>query len=167
MLSTAYPVQVICQIVGLPRSSYYYGAVEREEADLKAAIETVAVQFPTYGSRRITAQVKRVAPDLPAAGRRGVRRLMREMGLAKRRKKARKQRTNSQHAFPGYPDLVKGLVVSRPNRDWDCDISYIKEGGGQFLYLAIVMDLFTRAIRGWALSDGVGVELTLSALQRA
>lgn len=167
MLSTAYPAHVICQIVGLPRSSYYYAAVERQEADLKAAIETVAAQFPTYGSRRITAQVKRAAPNLPAAGRHRVRRLMREMGLARRRKKARKQTTNSQHAFPRYANLVKDLVVSRPNQVWVCDITYIKLGSGQFVYLAIVMDVFTRAIRGWALSHGLGVELTLSALQRA
>lgn len=167
MLSTAYPVQVICQLVGLPRSSYYYAAVERQEADLKAAIEMVAAQFPTYGSRRITAQVKRAAPELPALGRHRVRRLMREMGLAKRRKKARKQTTNSQHAFPRYPNLVKELVVSRPNQVWVCDITYIKLGSGQFVYLAIVMDVFTRAIRGWALAHGLGVELTLSALQRA
>ena len=167
MLSTAYPVQVICQIVGLPRSSYYYGAVEREEAEVKAAIETVAVQFPTYGSRRVTAQIKRAAPELPAVGRNRVRRLMREMGITRRRKKARKQTTNSQHSFPRYPNLVKDLLVTRPNQVWVCDITYVKVGSGQFVYLAIVMDVFTRAIRGWALSRGLGVELTLAALHRA
>jgi transposase InsO family protein len=167
MLSTDYPVQVICQIVGLPRSSYYYAAVEREEGGWKAAIETVAVQFPTYGSRRITAQVKRDAPDLPALGRHRVRRLMLEMGLSRRRKKARQQTTNSQHAFPRYANLVKVLVVTRPDQVWVCDITYVKLGSGQFVYLAIVMDVFTRAIRGWALSHGLGVELTLSALRRA
>jgi len=167
MLSTDYPVQVICQIIGLPRSSYYYGAVEREETDVKIVIETVAAQFPTYGSRRVTAQVKRVAADQPAIGRHRVRRLMREMGLAKQRKKARKQTTNSRHSFPRYANLVKDLIVSRPDQVWVCDITYVKLGSGQFIYLAIVMDVFTRAIRGWALSHGLGVELTLSALQRA
>lgn len=167
MLSSDYPVQVICQIVCLPRSSYYYGAVEREEADLKAAIETVAAQFPTYGSRRISAQLKRVAPDLPAVGRPRVRRLMREMGLTRPRKKARKQTTNSQHSFPRYPNLVKELVVTRPDLVWVCDITYVKVGSGQFVYLAIVKDVFTRVIRGWALSCGLGVELTLSALHQA
>ncbi len=84
MLSSDYPVQAICQILCLPRSSYYYAAVRREEAVLKATIERVAVQFPTYGSRRITAQLKRATPDLPAVGRPRVRRLMREMGLTRR-----------------------------------------------------------------------------------
>ena len=166
-MSTAYPVQVLCQVVGLPRSSYYYGAVEREEAAVKAAMETVAAQFPTYGSRRITAQVKRTAPDLQPLGRGRVRRLMRELDLTVRRKKARKQTTNSQHGFPRYPNLVKDLVVSRPDQVWVCDITYVKLGNGEFVYLAIVMDVFTRAIRGWALSRGLGVELTLAALQRA
>lgn len=122
-MSTAYPVQVLCQVVGLPRSSYYYGAVEREEADVKAAMETVAAQFPTYGSRRITAQVKRTAPDLQPLGRRRVRRLMRELDLTVRRKKARKQTTNSQHGLPRYPNLVKDLMVSRPDQVWVCDIT--------------------------------------------
>src|SRR5205085_3095128 len=121
----------------------------------------------TYGSRRVWAQVKRDAPDLPAVGRHRVRRLMREMGLTRRRKKARKQMTNSQHSFRRYANLVKDLVVTRPDQVWVCDITYVKLGSGQFVYLAIVMDVLTPAIRGWALSHGLGVELTLSALHRA
>jgi transposase InsO family protein len=167
MLSTDYPVQILCEVIAFQRSSYYYPAVEREEAALKAAIESVAAQFPTYGSRRITAQLKRSAPGLLPVGRPRVRRLMRELGLTVRRKKARKQTTNSQHAFPRYPNLVKALIVTQPNEVWVCDITYIKLGNGEFVYLAIVLDVFTRAIRGWALSPGLGVELTLSALQRS
>lgn len=167
MLSPDYPVQIICDVMALPRSSYYYDAVEREEAALKAAIESVAAQLPTYGSRRVTAQVKRSAPELLPLGRPRVRRLMRELGLTVRRKKARKQTTNSQHSFPRYPNLVKGRIVTQPDQVWVCDITYIKLGNGEFVYLAIVLDVFTRAIRGWALSHGLGVELTLSALHRA
>jgi transposase InsO family protein len=167
MLSTHYPVQLLCEVIAMPRSSYYYPAVEREEAALKAAIESVVAEFPTYGSRRVTAQLKRIAPELLPVGRPRVRRLMRELGLSVRRKKARKLTTNSQHAFPRYPNLVKALIVTQPNQVWVCDITYIKVGNGEFVYLAIVLDVFTRAIRGWALARGLGVELTLSALQRA
>jgi transposase InsO family protein len=167
MLSTDYPVQLLCEVIALPRSPYYYPAVEDEDAALKAAIESVAAQFPTYGSRRVTAQVKRIAPELLPVGRPRVRRLMQELGLTVRRKKARKQTTNSQHAFPRYANMVKALVVTRPNQVWVCDITYIKLGSGEFVYLAIVLDVFTRAIRGWSLAHGLGVELTLSALQRA
>lgn len=167
MLSSDYPVQLICEVLALPRSSYYYAAVEREEADLKASIERVATQFPTYGSRRVAAQLKRTAPDSPPVGRRRVRRLMRELGLLVRRKKAGKATTNSQHPFPRYPNLVQDLVVSRPDQVWACDITYVKLHSGEFVYLAIVLDVFTRAIRGWALARGLGVELTLCALHRA
>jgi hypothetical protein len=66
-------------MVGLPRSSYYYSEVEGEQASLKSAIESVAAEFPTYGSRRVTAQLRRVAPELQPLGRRRVRRLMEEM----------------------------------------------------------------------------------------
>jgi len=167
MLSNDYPVRVICDVVGLSRSSYYYCAVERDETSLKTALETAAAQFPTYGSRRVTAQVKREASALKPLGRKRVRRVMREMGLLVRRKKHRKQTTDSKHSFPRYPNLVQDLLVTDPNQVWVCDITYIKLGQSEFVYLAIVLDVFTRAFRGWALSHGLGVELTLQALHQA
>ena len=84
---------------------------------------------------------------------------MKEMGLTMRRKKHRKQTTDSEHPFPRYPNLVKDLVVMHPNQAWVCDITYVKLGDGAFVYLAIVLDVFTRAIRGWALSHGLGVSV--------
>ena len=167
MLSSDYPVSLICEVVGLPRSSYYYKAVECDETSLKTAMEKAAAQFPTYGSRRLTAQVKRDAPALKPLGRKRVRRVMREMRLTVRCKKHRKQTTDSNHSFPRYPNLVKDLVVTHPNQVWVCDITYIKLGNGEFVYLAIVLDVFTRALRGWALSHGLGAELTLAALHQA
>jgi putative transposase len=167
MLAGDYPVSVICEVVGLGRSSYYYCAVERDETSLKTALETAAAQFPTYGSRRLTAQVKRQASELKPLGRKRVRRVMREMGLIVRRKKQRKQTTNSEHSFPRYPNLVKDMVATYPDQVWVGDITYIKLGQGEFVYLAIVLDVFTRAFRGWALSHGLGVELTLQALHQA
>jgi len=167
MLSQNYPINLICEVVGLPRSSYYYGAVERDEAALKTALEKAAAQFPTYGSRRLTEQVKRDAPELQPLGRKRVRRVLREMRLLVRRKKHRQQTTDSKHSFPRYPNLVQDLVVTHPNQVWVCDITYIKLGNGEFVFLAIVLDVFTRAFRGWALSHGLGAELTLAAVHRA
>lgn len=80
MLSTDYPVRLLCEVVGLSHSSYYYCAVDRGETQLQLVIERIAAQYPTYGSRRITAQVKREASDLTPLGRKRVRRLMRELG---------------------------------------------------------------------------------------
>jgi len=167
MLIPDYPVSLLCEIVGLPRSSFYYHAVKRDESRLRAVMDRVGAQFPTYGSRRLTAQVKREASDLAPLNRKRVRRVMRDMGLVVRVKKQTKRTTNSQHSFPRFPNLVINLEVTHPNQVWACDITYVKLGNGQFVYLAIVLDVFTRAIRGWALSHGLGVELTLAALHRA
>jgi putative transposase len=167
LLAPDYPVSLICRVVGLPRSSYDYGAVEPDETALQNTIEGIAARFPTYGSRRIPAQVKRQAPDLAPLNRKRVRRVMREMGLQVRRKKRTKRTTNSQHSVPRFPNLVTDLVAEHPDQVWVCDITYVKLSQGEFLYLAIVLDVFTRAIRGWALRHGLGVELTLSALHRA
>jgi len=123
MLATDYPVSVICSVLGLPRSSYYYQAVEPDEIALRSAIERVGAQFPTYGSRRITAQVKREATELAPLGRKRVRRLMREMDLRVRLKKRTPRTTDSEHSFPRYPNLVRDLVVTHPDQVWVCDIT--------------------------------------------
>jgi putative transposase len=167
MLSADYPVRVICDVLDIARSSYYYVAVEPVESSLRSAIEAVAVAWPTYGSRRVTAQLRREIPDQTAVGRKRVRRLMGEMGLKVKVKKRCHQTTNSRHGFPRYENLVKDLEVTRPDQVWVCDITYIKLGNREFVYLAIVMDIFTRAIRGWELGRGLGVELTLGALGQA
>jgi transposase InsO family protein len=167
MLAGDYPVSVICEVVGLGRSAYYYRAVAGDETSLQTAMAQAAASWPTYGSRRLTEQLKRDAPELQPLGRKRVRRVMREMRLQVRRKKTRQSTTDSRHPFPRYPNLVKGLVVTHPNQVWVCDITYIKLGNGAFVYLAIVLDVFTRSIRGWALSRGLGRELTLSALSQA
>lgn len=76
-----------------------------------------------------------------------VRRVMREMHLTVRDKKHRKQTTDSNHPFPRYPKLVQDLIVTHPNQIWVCDITYIKLGNGEFVFLAIVLDVFTHAFR--------------------
>src|SRR5207244_3377352 len=100
-------------------------------------------------------------------GRKRVRRVLNELGLQVRRKSAKKRTTNSQHPYPRYPNLVKELPVTRPEAVWVGDITYIKLGDGSFVYLAILMDVYTRIIRGWALSRSLGAELALAALDRA
>lgn len=154
-------------MLDIARSSYYYVAVEPVESSLRSAIEAVAVAWPTYGSRRVTAQLRRESSHQTAVGRKRVRRLMGEMGLQVKVKKRFHQTTNSRHGFPRYENLVKDLEVTRPDQVWVCDITYIKLGNREFVYLAIVMDICTRALRGWELGRGLGVELTLGALGQA
>ena len=166
-LQADYPVKLLCDLLALPRSSWYFRATERTQAPLQRAVEQVIEQFPTYGSRRVTHQLRRDNAEFKTIGRKRVRRVLGELGLKVRRKAVKKQTTDSRHAFPRYPNLVKGLEIVRPDQVWVADITYVRLGDGSFVYLAILMDVFTRIIRGWALSRGLGVELTLAALERA
>lgn len=153
-------------MIGLARSSYYYEALARDEARVVHLIEEVAAKYPTYGSRRVAAQLWR-EPYRLQVNRKRVRRIMREQGLVCLRKRRGTQTTNSRHGFARFANLVAGLEVRRPNQVWVCDITYIRLGDGEFLYLAVVMDLFTRSIRGWGLSRGLGAELSLRTLHKA
>lgn len=166
-LSRTYPISILCAVLGLARSSFYYRQETPDESGLQQAIEGVATRFPTYGTRRVTHQVRREEPTLLPLNRKRVQRVMRETRLLVKRKKRTPKTTNSQHAFPRYPNLVAALDITHPNQVWVSDITYIKLGSGTFVYLAVMLDVFTRAIRGWALSHGLGVELSLAALQQA
>jgi putative transposase len=160
-----YPVVVACGVLGLQPSSYYYHPIEKEERKLEDAIEQIAGEFPKYGTRRVSQQLHRPPYKLPI-GRKRVRRLMAQKGLLRPIKRRKKRTTDSQHPFPRYPNLIKGLEITSPNQVWASDITYIRLGHG-FVYLAVVMDLFTRAIRGWCLSPTLDQELSLTALRRA
>ena len=91
---------------------------------------------------------------------------MRQMGIQRVKKAQKKATTNSQHPYPRYPNLLKALDIIHPDQVWASDITYIRLGRG-FVYLAVIMDLFTRGIRGWHLSRGLDQKLTLIALRRA
>jgi transposase InsO family protein len=133
---------------------------------LRQAVEEVAVRYPTYGSRRIAAQLRR-EPHHMEAGRKRVQRVMREMGLTRPTKHRTAVRTtDSRHRFRRYPNLVSELVVTYPDQVWVSDITYIRLLR-DFVYLAIIMDVFTRSIRGWYLDRSLEGGLTLTALERA
>ena len=134
---------------------------------MRQAIEDVARQFPTYGTRRVSQQLKRPPYQFEVAGRKRVGRLMREMGLQNKPKKRTVQTTNSRHPFPRFENLVKDLVIERINQVWVADLTYIKLRGGETVYLAIVMDVYTRIIRGWAVSRSLAAELSVAALAKA
>ena len=91
---------------------------------------------------------------------------MREMGLLAKAKARKPRTTNSNHGFPRFENLVKDLEVSRPDEVWVSDITYVRLGNG-FVYLAVIVDVFTRSIRGWFLSRLLDGDLTLIALKRA
>ena len=165
MLESHYPVSLVCEVLALCRSSYYYAASSRDDDQLRLVIAELAAAWPTYGSRRLTAQLRR-EPHHLIVNRKRVQRVMREMGLVSRRKRTRQATTDSRHSYPRYPNLVAGLEVSRPDEVWVSDITYVRLRQ-EFIYLAVIMDVFTRIIRGWYLSRSLAVELTLAALEQA
>lgn len=157
------PVAVALAVLDLPRSSYYYRSQKAADSQLEADMQLVAGQFPTYGTRRMTHELRR-APYRYTINRKRVQRIMREQGWLRRVKRAKCRTTNSDHPYPRYPNLVEDLLVVRPNQVWVADITYIRLDHG-FVYLAVLMDVFTRAIRGWNLSRNLDVRLSLDALQ--
>ncbi len=162
-LTGAYPVRLVCRVLGVAASSHYYQPTRRDESELKAAIGDLSGCWPTYGYRRVTAELKRAGW---VVNHKRVARLMAELGLQAKVKRAGQRTTDSNHDGPRFPNLVRELAVVRPDQVWVADITYIRLQRG-FVYLAVVMDVFTRAIRGWALERDLDHSLTMTALVRA
>ena len=158
-----YGIGLACQVVELERSSYYYRSRKAAEAGLEADMQLVAGQFPTYGTRRMTHELRRPPYRYPV-NRKHIQRIMREKGWLRPVKRAKCRTTNSDHPYPRFPNRMEGLGVARPDQVWVADITYIRLGNG-FVNLAVVMDVFTRAIRGWYLSRTLDTRLSLGALE--
>lgn len=164
VLAQDYPIAVVCEALGLSRSSYYYRPLEAaQEAELEEAIKRTSAEWPTYGYRRITAQLRR---EKWAVNHKRVQQLMRSLAIQAQIRRKKRQTTNSERAFPRYPNLVLGLEVNYPEQVWVSDITYIHLRN-DFVYLAVIMDVFTRGIRGWHLGRDLDCTLTLVALRRA
>ena len=161
----AYPVSVACDLLELSPSTYYYRPVQSDESEFEAAIEEIAGQFPIYGTRRVTNQLRRF-PYRLRVNRKRVRRIMAEKELLRPVKRRKRRTTDSQHPYPRYPNLVKELEIVHPDQVWVSDITYIRLHQ-EYVYLAIIMDVFTRSIRGWCLSRTLDQELTLTGLRVA
>ncbi len=155
--------------MGLARSTYYYrcGQVSmegrKEEADLRDRIEQIVVEFARYGYRRVTYQLRREGWEV---NHKRVARVMREQSLQCQIKRRWVKTTDSDHGYRIYPNLLKGLEVRQRNQVWVADITYIRILTG-FLYLAVILDLFSRKVIGWALSEQIDAELALAGLRMA
>lgn len=145
------------------RSTLYTNSREREaEQRLREAILQLAAMLPTLGYRMMTQRLKRLGH---CVGETKVRRIMTEENLrVKTRPKPRTTLSTEKEA--GYRNLVKGLSIIRPNQVWASDITYIHLRR-EVVYLAVVLDLFTRVIKGFKLSRSLGESLTLGALRSA
>ena len=139
-LAKTYPIRLVCRLLGVPRSSLYYAARAEpyDEAMLKSALLDLAGEWPTYGYRRLTAMMRRL--DWPVNSKR-VRRWMNELGISGAPPTRTTRTTNSNHAFPRFPNLVADLQITRPDQVWVADITYIRLRK-EFVYLAVLMDVF-------------------------
>jgi transposase InsO family protein len=164
-LAPTYPIRLVCRLLGVPRSSVYTARPPAADADaiFKTALLDLAGEWPTYGYRRLTAMMRRLG--WPVNSKR-VRRWMHELGIQGTPPTRRRRTTNSNHSFPRYPNLVQDLAITRPDQVWVADLTYIRLRR-EFVYLAVLMDVFTRSIRGWHLSRNLDQTLTLAALERA
>lgn len=163
MLSGSYPIALACDVLGCPRSSYYYQPQGSDDGKVRSDIESLAEEWPTYGSRRITAELRRRGWQI---NRKRVSRLMKALNIQATRKRTKQHTTDSNHSFPRYPNLVQDLAITCPDQVWVADITYVGLRS-EFVYLAVIMDVFTRCIRGWYLGRSLGQELTLTALRHA
>jgi putative transposase len=163
-LARDYPVRLVCRATGWPRSSLYVAAAAPAgEAELSHALRRLAGEWPTYGYRRLTALLRREGRPINA---KRVRRVMAALGIAGKAVRRRVRTTDSAHGFPRYPNLVADRAASRPDEVWAADITYVRLRA-EFVYLAVLMDVFTRRVRGWALSRSLDQALTRAALERA
>ncbi len=160
-----YPLSLLCETLGFNRSSHYYQphSPTPDEQTLIEAIEAVVEEWPTYGYRRVTFELRRKGWTI---NHKRVLRVMHQRKLIGLRPSRKVRTTNSQHPFQRYPNLVLALEITRPEQVWVADITYVRLHSG-FVYLAILMDVYTRIIRGWHLSRSIDADLTATALRKA
>jgi putative transposase len=159
----------LCRLFDIPRNSFYFRSTRRDEEAVYATVEEVAATWPRFGYEGLRDQLRYegiVDPWGRPIGDRRVRRILCEKGLLKKPHPRKVRTTDSGHDFARYPNLVKERQATHPDEIWASDITYIRLGSG-FVYLAVVMDLFTRCIRGWHLSRRLDGTLCLTALKRA
>jgi putative transposase len=155
--------------MSLAPSTYYHRPKGRSpqavaaEAELIARIRAICAEFPRYGYRRVTAQLK---AEGKRVNHKRVARIMREQDLRVRPKRRFVVTTNSDHDGPIFPNLAKDMVPSGPDQLWVADLTYIHILSG-FVYLAVILDAWSRRVVGWAISRRIDADLALAALEAA
>ena len=148
----------------LSRSSYYdQPEIAADDTAIVEAMASICDEFEAYGWRRVRAALRQRGL---AVNHKKVRRLMREHDLQPRVRRRFVATTDSAHDGPIFPDLARDVVADGPDRLWVADITYVAVAGG-FVYVAIVLDAWSRRVVGYALSRSVDARLTLAALRAA
>jgi putative transposase len=161
-------VKRMMELAQVSRASFYRfhgeGEVDPDpDMDLRDAIQRLALEWPSYGRRRITAELRRRGWTVNP---KRVGRLMREDNLLCVRKRKFVMTTDSHHGRKIYPNLAADMVLSGTDQLWRADLTYVRLRE-EFIYLAVILDAYSRRVIGWALDRTMGEELTLSALRMA
>jgi transposase InsO family protein len=163
----ALSIRLLCELFGVGRTWFYTHPSPEEiasrEIALRDAIEDIVLEFPGYGYRRVTKTLQRAGWSV---NHKRVLRIMREASLLCQLKRRFVTTTNSRHGRPVYPNLIRDLRVSRLDQVWVADITYIRLPTN-FVYLACILDAFSRRCVGWCLSRSIDTRLTLTALEMA
>lgn len=154
--------------MGISRSTYYYRPKKniekkKRDADIADTIEAICYEHPYYGYRRVTAALRRKGMFV---NHKKVLKMMKKMGIQCRKARRFVSTTNSKHGLKVYPNLAKYLIPERPDRLWCADITYIRILTG-FVYLAALIDAFSRKIVGYAIGRSLAAKLPLEALKMA
>ena len=162
----ALSVQRQCDLLSLPRSSYYRFTQVAEpgrsdDLALMRLIDETYTRYPFYGSRKMRDHLRQLGYRI---NRKRIQRLMRQMGLASVAPKPNTSRPSREHTV--YPYLLRDLNVERPNQVWCADITYIRLAGG-FVYLVAIMDWYSRQVLSWEVSVTMEDSFCVSALERA
>jgi putative transposase len=160
-------VNALCQMTGLNRAGFYCwrtpGQAMPVEMELRDQMQKVALESPAYGYRRITSALRKRGF---VVNRKRVLRMMREDNLLCVRRRSFVVTTDSCHTLPIYPNLAPKIKPTAINQLWVADITYIRLRT-EFVYLAVVLDAFSRRVIGWALGRTLEAELTVTALRMA
>lgn len=164
-----YPSRMLCRLFAVARSSLYRSCANTpntkflSQESQTAKLLELAARWPRYGYRRLTIEMRRAGFAINA---KKTRRLMHELGIKGQAPKRKVRTTWRNPCLPSYPNLVLNLQITWPNQVWVSDVTYIRLEL-DFVYLAIIMDVFTRLIRGWHLGRSLEQALTINALQKA
>lgn len=153
----------------LSSSTYYadpkFSRADREvwEADMRGTIEHLRVEFPRAGYRPLLGHLKRAGVQI---GERKLRKVLSKFSLQVRPLKRFVHTTNSNHGHRVYPNLLHEFTIDNVNQVWTADLTYIRINNG-FIYLAVILDLFSRKVIGWQISKKIDAKLALDALKMA
>ena len=157
----------MCKLGQVSRAGWYRQQADAQSADrdleLRDEIQKIALEWPAYGSRRITAELKRRGWTV---NRKRVQRRMREDNLLCLRKRKFVVTTDSDHGLRVYPNLVRQMTLTGIDQLWRADITYVRLEV-EFVYLAVILDAYSRRVIGWELDGTLEDSLTLAALRMA